>query len=143
MYYVFPANSTFPSFVQKIKHQPHEYVFVLFTFLWSYASLVSKQRYLQERLHEHIPLFVVDIRESAHVYHQMQQLFPDVFLYEKVPVHICLKKSHEEHTNRLQLQPILRNNTVLGDRHFAQLRTLVSQETQKDELVKEERVAIS
>lgn len=139
MYYAFPTNTSFQSFLHKIKQIPHEYIFLMLTFSGSYASMVTKQRYVQERLHEQIPLLVIDVRQSTQVYHHLEQLFPELFLQQKLPMHLCLKKRYDEQQNTLEIQPIMRNATTLWDRHFAQLRALL----EEDVLEKEERVTTS
>lgn len=139
MYYAFPPNTSFQSFLHKIKQIPQEYIFLMLTFSGSYASMMTKQRYVQERLHEEIPLLVIDVRQSMHVFHHLEQLFPKLFLKQKLPMHLCIKKMYDEHLNTLELQPIMRNATTLGDRHFAQLRALLEEDT----LEKEERVTTS
>jgi hypothetical protein len=139
MYYAFPANTSFQSFVHKIKQIPQEYVLLMLTFSGSYASMVTKQRYVQERLHEQIPLLVIDVRQSVQVYHHLEQLFPKLFLMQKLPMHVCIKKIYDEQHNMLELQPIMRNAAILGDHHFSQLRALL----EEDVLEKEERVTTS
>ncbi len=139
MYYAFPSNTSLQSFLYKVKQFPQEYVFLMLTFSGSYESMVTKQRYVQERLHEKIPLLVVDVRKCVHIYHYLEQLFPKLFLKQKLPLHVCLKKIYHLEHNTLELQPIMRNTTTLGDRHFDQLRLLI----EEDMLEKEEIVTTS
>ena len=101
--------------------------------------MLTKQRYMQERLQDQIPLLIIDVRQSTHVYHFFEQTFPKLFLRKKLPIHLCLKKHVDEQTNSVGLQPIMINSATMGDRHFAQLRGLLD----KDLLEKEEGVSTS
>jgi hypothetical protein len=137
MYYAFPADTSFQTFLKKVQEYNSSYCFVMLTFTGCYATLAAKQRYLQSRLHEHIPLLSVDIHASAQIYHHLIQAFPKVLNRQKLPLHICFKKTLNEKTNRLSLQPVLCNQAVLGDRHFDQLRELL---VWQDALEKEQGV---
>lgn len=56
------------------------------------------------------------------------QSFPKLFMHQKLPTHICFKKSVDDLTQRITLQPILCNQTIFGDRHFDQLRALIREQ---------------
>ena len=136
MYYAFPSHTSLQSFLHKVKLFPQEYVFLILTFSWSYESMITKQRYVQERLHEKIPLLVVDVRKCVHIYHYLEQLFPKLFLKQRLPLHICLRKVYHLEHNSLELQPMMRNTSTLWDRHFDQLRTLIEEDVlEKGEIV--------
>lgn len=139
MYHSFPSNTSVQSFLNKIKQLPEEYIFIILTFSGSYASMLTKQRYLQERLQEQIPLLIIDVRQNTQVYHFFEQSFPKLFLRKKLPIHLCLRKLVDEKTNSIGLKPVMMNSATLGDRHFAQLRELL----QKDLLEKDEGVSTS
>jgi|GEM_PF-3713841 len=139
MYYAFPSSTSFQTFVQKVKQLPQTYLFVMFTFSGSYASMITKQRYLHTRLHEQMPLLVIDVRQCHQLYHHVEQLFPKLFLQKKMPLHVCFKKIDNVPPLGLQLQPVMRNAATMGDRHFEQLRSLITQ----DQLEKQERVTTS
>jgi hypothetical protein len=129
MYHAFGPQCSFHNFLHKINEFWKEYVFVMLTFTGSYASMVTKHRYINERLHEEIPLLVIDIRHSLHLYHHIQHIFPKLLSHEKIPLHLCFKKIFNPEDKSLHLQPVLRNAAPLGDRHFEQLRSLLAEDT--------------
>lgn len=125
MYHVFPPKTSVVSFLKMMKSLPHTHVFLMLTFAGSYTSLLSKQRYIDSRLHEKIPLLIVDVRNSPAVVHQLQQSFPSLFKRNKLPLHICFEKKYNDDTHRLELKPLFMNSAILWDRHFDELQNVL------------------
>jgi hypothetical protein len=113
--------------VTKVKQQVSPYAFVMFSFSGSYASMLSKQRYLHARMHEQIPLYSIDVRTSPQLYAHFKELFPRLLHTAKIPIHICFKIIKDPQKKSFALQPIYHNSAPLGDAHFAQLHALVEQ----------------
>lgn len=125
MYYQFPPSSSFSHLLRKISETKSSYVFLMFTFAGCYSSTISKQRYMQSRLHDDIPLLMIDVRQSPAIYHKLQQSFPDIFRKTKLPVHLCCEIAVDEWNKKLTMHPKLFNYTTLADRHFEEMSVLI------------------
>lgn len=132
MYYVFPPQSSMKSFVTKIKQQASPYAFVMFSFSGSYASMLTKQRYLHARMQQQIPLYSIDVRTSPQLYAHLKELFPRLLHATKIPIHMCFKIIKDPQKKSFALQPVYHNSAPLGDVHFAQLRALLVEHSSEE-----------